>query len=97
MLQETNVRESPTYSDMVSRIRKGMVPRLEFAADRPIEEKDFENHQFNSFEALQFVSGLSESQSLIDISKDSTLQKQILVPMLILCFENMSKVHWNSM
>lgn len=95
MSQETSVRKPPPYSDIVSRIRKGMVPQLEFAADRPIDEKDFENHQPNSLEALKFALNLSESQSLMDISQDSTLQKQILVPLLILCFENMSKVPWN--
>jgi hypothetical protein len=96
MIEETDGWGTPTYPEIVARIHKGMVPRLEFATDRPIDENDFKDHQTSSLEALKFASKLCESQSLMDIVKDSTLQKQILVPVLLLCFENMSKVQWNS-
>jgi len=84
------------HADISCQIRKGLVPRIECASERPTNSKDFEDHLSTSIEALNVAVLYCESSRLQDLSQDSTLQKQILVPLLILSFENMSKALWNN-
>ncbi len=93
----TNGKESEFWSKVVKTIRSGLVPRLDFAEERPISESDFRDHFANSLEALNSAVSVCENIDPEKVRDKSDVLKHFVVSLLLLCSENCQQSDWSKL
>ena len=93
----TTGKEADFWSKVVEKIRSGLVPRLDFAEERPINESDFRNHFARSLEALNSAVSVCENIDPEIVRDNSDVLKHFVVSLLLLCSENSQKSDWTKL
>ena len=90
----TEGKEPEFWSKAVEKIRSGLVPRLDFAEERPIDESDFRDHFARSLEALNSAVCVCENIDPGKVRDKPDVLKHFVVSLLLLCSENSQKSDW---
>jgi hypothetical protein len=77
---------SPDWYHVVETVRSGLLPRLEFADERPIDASDFEAHFGRSLRSLRTAEAVCEAAEVA--TSRSEILKHFVVPVILLCSEN---------
>ena len=93
-LSDLSVGRSELWSEVVAKIWKGLLPKLEFADERPATEADFRNYFGRSLESLKTASKVLESVEPELVRNSSDVLKHFIVPTILLCSENNQKFDW---
>lgn len=82
------------WSDALVTVRKGMLPQLCFAEDRPYFGEDFEKDFQQRHDTLQKVLGIWQDLKKSDLLERKDLLKTFVASTIVLCGENANAVAW---